>query len=543
MISQRTPELPSVEDHFSQLRADYDATKTGRHVKQRTGLLSTGSNADWHWRNPTDYYRTMEYARDLDQNDDVVRPAVTRVVDNVVQQGINVEPVTGDDEADAIISERWTQWSEDEQAVDIQEESDFAEMTRTVFRHGLVDGDVFGVPLGNGQLEAIEGHRCRSSTYSRRGNTVLGVSMTNHRKRTAYYFTREEISPFGSIKWNDLKRYWAYDNEGNRNVFQYALRSRLTQTRGVSVLMPIINMAGQREDADYAALIKQKLNMAITLFRQRDIAVTNPADRKREAMGPQRSATDAFTDPDGWESLVEKISPGMEVIGKPGEKLIGFAPNVPAPTYFEHIRLILTYMAINLGLPLSVLLLDPSDTNFSGYRGALDEARRGFRCLQTGLGKRWVSPVYKWKVRQFIAEDVRLQRLMDREGIRLYRHNLQYPSWGYIEPKTDAAADVLIIRNGLDSPRNVYAKRGKNYQQVGIIEAVNDHFDKWVYMSSKHHDFHMAMDSLWGDDIRKPEVNLREFATGPGVDNLSAQYLLDDTEPPQPQEAPKNANA
>src|SRR5690606_1028361 len=98
-------------------------------------------------------------------------------------------------------------------------------------------------------------------------------------------------------------------------------------------------------------------------------------------------------------------APGIEYTGAPGEKLTGFSPNIPNAEFFEHARLILTFVAINLDMPLQMLLLDATATNFSGWRGAFDQAKIGFRQIQSWLLKRFYAPVYEWKLRQWIAED------------------------------------------------------------------------------------------------------------------------------------------
>ena len=106
-------------------------------------------------------------------------------------------------------------------------------------------------------------------------------------------------------------------------------------------------------------------------------------------------------------------------------------------------RLILTLIGINLGLPLVMVLMDASETNFSGWRGAVDQARLGFRQNQKRLINRFHKPVYLWKVRQWMAEDAALRRAAARSDVNIFAHRWNPPTWPYIQPLQDATADLL----------------------------------------------------------------------------------------------------
>jgi capsid protein len=140
----------------------------------------------------------------------------------------------------------------------------------------------------------------------------------------------------------------------------------------------------------------------------------------------------------------------MRYRSRPGGKLVGFSPNVPNPEFFEHSMLILTFISINLGLPVQLLLLDPKQTNFSGWRGAMDQARLGFRKLQRWLARSFHSRVYRWKVRQWMSEDRRWNP----------------PRWPYIEPMKDAAAGILRVRNLQTSPRRLASENGYEWPEI-----------------------------------------------------------------------------
>ncbi len=121
-----------------------------------------------------------------------------------------------------------------------------------------------------------------------------------------------------------------------------------------------------------------------------------------------------------------------------------------------------------------MLLMDASETNFSGWRGAVDQAQMGFRRNQTVLIERFLRPVYAWKVSRWLEFDDEIRRLAGRDGVDVYGHGWNRPGWKYIQPLQDASADLLAVRNGLTSWRRMQATRGRDWQIVaGEIVADN----------------------------------------------------------------------
>ena len=177
-----------------------------------------------------------------------------------------------------------------------------------------------------------------------------------------------------------------------------------------------------------------------------------------------------------WGELQEKLGPGMELFGRPGEKIEGFSPNIPNPEFFPHANLILTFIAINLDLPIHALLLDATKTNFSGWRGAFDQAKYGFRAIQTWMINRFYRPVYRFKLAQWLAEDEGLRTTasaLTATGDDIFAQTWQRPTWAYIEPAKDVEADRKRLAEGLTSPRRLYAERSMDWDDV-LIEIVED---------------------------------------------------------------------
>jgi lambda family phage portal protein len=439
---------------FADIRADYDATRQSRFVRRRTGVAPQGSSEDYHFRSESKYYDLIEQARDMDRNDGLVGILADRRVDNIVQSGFTLDPKTGDKGLDLDLWQRWEAFSNDPEQCDIAGESTWKEIERQACRSESIDGDIVVVGTEDGPFQTIEAHSIQTS--GKVADTFLGVTRDRFGKRLAYHF-REELNEFASKGASvpiDVR-----NDQGVRQLFHVYNPKRVNATRGVTQLAPIFSLSGMLEDVNFAKLVQQQVVSCFAIFRK--MAAGSSALPSVDGYGePSTQQTDAGV------RQIEGVSPGMEIIGQPGEELQGFSPNVPNSEYFQQVRLLLQIIGVNFGLPLCLVLMDGSETNFSGWRGAVDEARKGFVADQMNLVRRLNQPAYKWKLAQWIEGDPALRRAAAKLGDKIFAHNWNLPTWSYIEPVADAEGDAKQLRNALTSPRRMHAARGKDWETI-----------------------------------------------------------------------------
>ena len=127
-------------------------------------------------------------------------------------------------------------------------------------------------------------------------------------------------------------------------------------------------------------------------------------------------------------------------------------------------------------------MLDATHTNFSGWRGSVDQARQRWQEIQRWLISSFHTPVYLAKLRQWAADDPVLRRTIEEQdgrrrvgadGIDAFGHVWHVAGWPYIEPTQDAMGDLIQTRNLLTSPRRCAARRGIDYEDL-ISECIED---------------------------------------------------------------------
>ena len=483
----------SLQSQFSKAKADYEMNRISRFVRKRTGVATRGSNADYHFRTESKYYEAIEQARDMDRNDAVIGILADRRVDNIVQQGFKLDTKTGDKKLDLDLWERFQAWSTNPDLCDIAGESTFQEMERQVCRAETVDGDIVVSGTNEGMLQLIEAHRIQ--TKSKVDSTFLGVTTDSYGKREQYHVI-EETGQFGML--GDSLPIDVRNADGIRQVFHVYSPKRSFQTRGVTALAPVFTYAGMLEDINFAKLVQQQSASCFAILHE---YAGGSAALPRIGFGEKSTETTST----GETRVTEGIGPGMEYFGQAGEVLKGFSPNIPNSEYFQQVRLILQVLGVNFGLPLCLVLMDGSETNFSGWRGAVDEARKGFVADQLNLVRRFHTPVYRWWLTREIEEDPGLKSAADR--LDIFNHKWNLPTWSYIEPVADAEGDAVQLRNALTSPRRLHSARGNDWEEVSE-EIVDDNLYAIANAAKKAAEFNAANPTspplTWRDLIALP---------------------------------------
>lgn len=491
---RRTKPL-TLQSAFDKARADYDMSRIGRFVRRRTGVAPQGSGADYHYRNGTKYYSDMEQARDMDRNDPLIGILADRRVDNIVQSGFKLDPKTGDKGLDTELWQRWLEFANNPDLCDIAGESTWSEIERYCARAESIDGDIVVTGTEDGPFQVIEAHSIQEK--SKIADTFLGVTRDKVGKRLQYHI-REELDEFGAK--GDSTPIDVRNEDNRRQVFHVYNPKRVLQCRGVTQIAPIFSYAGMLEDINFAKLVQQQVVSCFAIFREMGMSPQLPGLNQ----GYGRSTVE--TTPAGTRQI-EGVSPGMEVIGGPGEKLQGFSPNVPNSGYFDQVKLILQVLGVNFGLPLCLVLMDGSETNFSGWRGAVDEARKGFVADQLNLVRRLHKPGYEWWLSQEIKVDTSLRNWQDKPKINIYGHNWNLPTWSYIEPVADAEGDATQLRNSLTSPRRMHSARGNDWEEIADESIEDNHYaiDKAAEKADEFNTKHPTSPPLtWRDLISLP---------------------------------------
>lgn len=450
-LARRSNQVLSVPETSAQVHASYSATQQSRFRRTRYKL---GGGADAHYALGLDYYQIREYARDMDRNDQHIGQMIDRAVDNIGP--LELVPMTGDAGLDREIKDRWREHCKSPRLCDADQQHTFRALERLVQRHLFVDGDVFVLPVDGGAIQVIEGDLVDSPRSQ--GDVVHGVQLVGNRP-VGYWFLNDEPmrrTMHGPRNVTNYTPVAAVGPDGLPNVFHIFDPKRVTQHRGVTVFKAALDVAGMVEDMDFAVVLKQQIAACIGAF------IKSVGDT-------QWGSRSTVTRNDALEDTLEEMSPGMIPRLRPGEDVVPFTPSVQANEYGEFTRNAVRKIGLQVGLPLSLAMLDTSQTTFHGYRGELQQARLGFGYARDLREERFNRPVYA----HWLREQALTESAFARAGEKLYRHKWNGRRFPYVEPKTDAEADKVRLDNLLISPRDLAAERGDSWEDI-VAETVAD---------------------------------------------------------------------
>ena len=448
---------------LTEARLEYRAGKPSNY---RTTLNQLGGTADAHYQNAYEFWKVREYIRDYDRNTPILGQAVDRALDQVLGTGLKVDPDTGDPEVNATLTKLWNDWSSDPEQCDFTWRQSLDEMERLALRHTFIDGDVFALlDDATGSIMMLEGDRVTSAgsewtVASGSGEPVAdlvhGVEIDGSGRPVAYWFSKMKVGErqrkrrlFPSTKDPEMVRATR-----DRVIHVYDPK-RISQSRGISAFHAVFDRISMHEDIEFAQLVQQQVAACVAAF------VTSEHNQQ---WGSRTTATGA----DGsTELLFDEFSPGMIARLNPGEKIDTFSPRNPTSDALQLAKQIVREIGLAIGLPLELALLVTSDTTFHGYRGVINAYKKTKARQQAWFSRRFRSRIYKWKVRQWVAQGL----VPDSETVDA--HVVRFPLSSYVDPLKDAQSDDLRQSSLLASPRQIAAERGRDYDQI-VREIVKD---------------------------------------------------------------------
>lgn len=538
------------------LRADYEAAKPSRFRRVRNGIKSSGSGADYHIRNQQHFLNMLEFVRDVERNGPLVRQGVRRLVNNVNPGAMTPDPDTGDDQVNAILKKHWSTWSQDPLKCHTEGKLSFHGMTNLAFVRTVIDGDMFGLMVGDsedqyfGSIQTHEAHRCRTPNRSRKDRGICGVQKNKASRTQKFWLTNEPRDANEQVKVSEVTPVNAFDDEGHYQVLHCFNPERFSQSRGITHLAPCIDTEGKRDDLEFSTLVKAQVASCVSYHEEID-----PVAYKQwpELFEDITEGAINGTGDDEYNSYSSggkqvRMSPGQKLGGKPGRKLVGFSPNIPNESYFPFQRMLLTYLAINLDLPLIVLLLDASDSNFSSYRNVMDQARMSWREIHRWMADCWHRPIWSWRARLLADESnplkidaadhaVLVAFVADNGLEALCNHKWNAKGYDYIEPVKDATADKIQLAEGLTSLRRFSVRRHGVDWPVLMKEIVDDRALAIRYAHEAAQTLNAEL-KLVGPGI---EITWRDLIPMPTAEGVS--IMIGNDEPSKPQPGTEKANA
>jgi capsid protein len=500
----------SLSEQMLDVRSEYNMASSDR--LRRNVAQSIAREVDAAFANQEAFFSMVGTSRWWEANEPLLRPALRRLSCNVSPGESRPDPNPAIEnrsvkkDAEKALLDLWNEWATDKGQVDVAAEHDWASLSNVAFERAVIDGDCWSLLSDTTEsMQIFEALEVRSPGLRIEQRGVAGVVMDENRRKT-----RAWLSPLGTGSL--MRSYYqtdVYKSDGSLNLLQLYFPQFSTQSRGIPALAGVAEKNTMRDDLEFAMLVKQQVSACLTYFEKIDPLAFEMYLKAAEASGKSDAVKEQFFGGDRSKpkKTVEPY-PGTVMQGIPGTEWTGFTPSIPSDGYFQQIKLLLTYLAINLDLPLILLLLDASDTTYSSYRHVVEQGRLGFGKMIRQFHSRWAKPVWNGKVAHFAAKSPFVAGLVKQYGLTaVSRHNwiAKVPPW--IDPAKDIASSSAELGHGLTSPRRFANARLGCEWGMFYPEQVDDWGDAIEYAIARAAKINEAAGSVqvsWRDLLHKP---------------------------------------
>ncbi|MFD1806202.1 phage portal protein [Pasteurella oralis] len=396
-----------------------------------------------------------EQARALDQDHDIVIGILDKMEERVIgSKGIHIEPqplnLNGEvnEELAEQIRTKWAEWSVSPEVTGMYTRPMLERMLlRTWLRDGevflqLVRGKVYGFEYGTKTqfaLEALEPDFIpMNNDLSQK--LVQGIHLNAWRRPIAYQVfldnPQESVKTYGKVK-----------TVAAENMLHLALRKRLHQLRGISMLHGVMIRLADLKDYEESERVAARIAAAMTMYIKKGDAALYGDEEQND------------------EPRLFDIAPGAVIDDlKPGEDIGLINSNRPNVNLENFRNGQLRATAAGTRSSYSSIARDYNGT-YSSQRQELVESFEGYAVLQDHFVAHISRPVYReWLKMAVLCGEIKVPLEVDQS--MLFNAVYSGPVMPWIDPMKEAQAWATRIRGGLATESQAVRASGHNPAEV-----------------------------------------------------------------------------
>ena len=422
----------------------YEVTKgdiTRRAMGAMAGLMAS---ADRHLDALT-LGKLREFCRAHDRQSPLFSGILDRAVDNIFGANFDFIPNTGQPDLNRDIKSYITRRMKPE-FCSASGDMSLEQMAKLSLRAVWNDGDILQVKRADGSMMPFEADQILTPTKKREQNIVLGVQLARSTNRPIGYHVANRPRVYSVQQMAHEQTTFVNAS----HAFRPAYRKRFNQSRGVPFLATVLGFYGRFNNyldwESYAAELNSMLGWKLRNSQ-------SPGTGDGLPGGDTDSTRNVFSE-------LQRMQPGMifELFGEEDIEMIG--SQRPGNNFDMYILVCCRIIGVGVGMPLELILLDFSRTNYSSARASLGEARRMFRGWQRFMQDQLCMPWYRWQIDRAIAAGE-----LPPDPL-IYNARCQWPAWEYIDPVKENQGNLIGVSMGGKSISECIRDRGGEPEEV-----------------------------------------------------------------------------
>lgn len=403
--------------------------------------------------------------RYLVDNNPLISGARNTIRNNVVGNGIDVQPDTGDPELDEQLDDLWRVFSE---AVDPERSQTLAQSQGQFFDELFTAGecltyypfaDAFNSHDAGPAIELIDAERLdlKAISVTRGGNRIRqGVEFDAKGRRIAYhvYLDHPADGAMYAVGRSSTKLTRLQIEDAHLSF----VPRRLNQIRGVPWPVAIVAATRMEDNFQEAFLLLARAAACVGVFFE---------DEAGDDLLDESGAVSPLKDVDG--NPIKRLEPGLIGFGKKAPTVV--ASRLPPPTFGMTEEILQRRIATGLNISYAAVARDFSKATFSATRAEQLEDRKQYRPVQEFIWHDHTRPLYRrWVQWNLASGEVKLtpeqRSRYAADPEQFLRASVIYPGWEWVNPLQEAQATKVELEIGAVSIQDVCAAKGRDWRET-----------------------------------------------------------------------------
>lgn len=404
----KTPRLDVVRCPGSYGASGYRSANSSR----TDGITFSGASGDAHMRH--DRIKMIYQSRAFYRDNAIYKGLIDRATGYIVGHGFGLQMASKNKTYNAKVERLWRDWWRRPEVRNLLSGKRTGRMT---CREVILTGDTASIKTDLGLVQLIEAEQI---TDGRGGD---GIEKNSYGRPTKF-----TVIGYGKGGKIDRRRKRTINPE---DLLFLTNPDRPSATRGVPACEASFPMIHRINDVcDSEAIAYQLLSrLAASITRE---------DAPSLAYGESREDEGAADTDGDLATRMTDIGYALLFHAKPGEEIKGIERNIPGKNFTESIRMFLRLLGLPLGMPLELVLLDWTQSNYSQTRAVLWQAYyQNFQDWQDLMDDFWFRGLLEWKIGHWIQEGQITERI---DGLE---HEWIKPTFPWIDQYKEAQAYAL----------------------------------------------------------------------------------------------------
>lgn len=395
-------------------------------------------------------------ARHLERNSELVNSILNAFERNVIGKGFNLQVRTDDADWNNSIEDLWAEWCRPGNC-DVTGRFCITEILKMIVRRRIVDGGILALRVTDKnsaipyrlQLMEVDNIHGDGAVKSAAGNPIIGGIEVDEYGRPLNYFLEKATV--------DITAAPEVEKVPADRVFFLADRNRPSEVREITPLVRALDEIRDLEEFFNAVSFKQKINAAVAVFitTQKDAV----ASIGRSVLQQQQAQEDSKKN--------QRIDAGSIKYLDPGQDVKTLVPAGQSSELADFNLSINRRIGAGHNLSYEMMTRDVSMVNYSSARQNLLEDWKVFEGEQQYIIEHFLN---------FVLEDVVTAAYLagklphapkdfmaNRQ--KYLKHEFIGQGLPWIDPLKEAQANQVMLATGQITLKDIYAKKGKDWEE------------------------------------------------------------------------------